>query len=346
MSMTQTAFGKLPGGEKINLYTLTNESGMTVKITDFGAIVTSLSVPDREGNIGDVVLGFDHLEPYLENAPYFGALVGRYCGRISGAEFTLEEVRYPLVANDGRNHIHGGVEGFNKKVWRAEDFEEGGDSKLTLYYLSRDGEEGYPGNLLVGVTFSIGEGNELVIDYEAETDRATPVNLTHHGYFNLRDCGIGDCLGHRLTLYADRYAPSDENLVATGEIETVKGTPLDFTQPEEIGERIDEVKGGYDHTFVLPSISLGDEPRLVARVDEPVSGRVMEVLTTEPTIHLYTSNFLDGAITGKGGTPYRRHAAFCLEAQHIPGSVHHPQFPTTILEPGDVYRQKTVYRFT
>lgn len=349
MSIIKTAFadagasGDINPGN-INLYTLTNENGMTAEITNYGGIVTSLKVPGKNGQPGDVVLGFDHFEPYTDNFSYFGTIVGRYCGRISGAAFSIDGKRYQLVANDGENHLHGGINGFNKKVWQAEILRDGNEPAVKMTCLSIDGEEGYPGNLNVSVIFSIDGNNGLKIEYEASTDRATPVNLTHHGYFNLKDCGASNILDHELTIYTGQYAPSDDHLISTGTIEPVEGTPLDFRAPKKIGAQINELKGGYDHTFVLDKGK--GELKLAAKVVEPVSGRVMEVLTTEPAIHLYTSNFLDGSIIGKYGAAYHSHAAFCLETHHIPDSVNNPQFPSTILEPGDTYKQTTVYRFS
>jgi len=344
MTIEKKDFGHLSDGQKVDLYVLNNPGGMKAAITNYGAILVSLEVPDKNNEYADITLGYDDLEGYLEETPYFGATVGRYANRIKGAEFTLNGKKYPLAKNDNNNHLHGGIKGFDKRVWNAEPFEKEDSAGITFRYLSPDGEEGYPGNLYCTVTYTLTENNELRIDYEAETDKATPVNLTHHSYFNLKGQGNGDILGHELFLNADKYTPVDKELIPTGEILSVKDTPLDFTEPEAVGERIEKVPGGYDHNFVLK----GEQGtlRLAARVFEPESGRVMEIHTTEPGIQFYSGNFLDGTLKGKSGKIYEKHYGFCLEPQHFPDSPNHPEFPSTILEPGDKYSTATVFRFS
>jgi aldose 1-epimerase len=346
MSISKTFFGKTGGGRNVDLYTLVNINKMTVKITNYGGIVTSITAADKNGTLDDVVLGFDTLEKYLQGHPYFGAIVGRYGNRIAGGRFVLEGVTYKLAANNGENHLHGGIKGFDKVVWKAEEIKKKNEVGVRLGYLSKDGEEGYPGNLSAKVTYTLTNDNELKIHYEAETDKPTPVNLTHHSYFNLEGAGSGDILGHVLTLHADRYTPVDRGLIPTGELKPVKDTPMDFTAPGAIGERIAKVTGGYDHNYVLnnwdPSQPL---LRLAARVEGPTSGRVMEVWTTEPGVQFYSGNFLDGTITGKKGKTYHKHYGFCLETQHFPDSPNKPGFPSTILHPGKKYIHTTIYKF-
>lgn len=343
MSIIKSSFGKTKQDQPVDLYTLTNTNGMTVKITNYGGIVTSLQVPDKNGQLEDVVLGFDSLDKYLEGHPYFGALVGRYGNRIAKGKFTLNGTEYQLAANNGENHLHGGIKGFDKVVWNAEIVKKENEVGIKLSYLSKDGEEGYPGNLSAVVIYTLTKNNELKIQYEAETDKPTPVNLTHHSYFNLKGAGNGDILGHLMTISADRFTPVDEGLIPTGELKSVKDTPMDFTVPKAIGERINRVKGGYDHNYVLNDWD-GSLKR-AAKVVEPVSGRVMEVWTTEPGLQFYTGNFLDGTITGKNGKVYHKHYGFCLETQHFPDSPNKPEFPLTILKPGEKYTHTTIYRF-
>ncbi len=343
MSIIKSSFGKTKQDQPVDLYTLTNTNGMTVKITNYGGIVTSLQVPDKNGQLEDVVLGFDSLDKYLEGHPYFGAVVGRYGNRIAKGKFTLNGTEYQLAANNGENHLHGGIKGFDKVVWNAEIVKKENEVGIKLSYLSKDGEEGYPGNLSVGVIYTLTKNNELKIQYEAETDKPTPVNLTHHSYFNLKGAGNGDILGHLMTISADRFTPVDEGLIPTGELKSVKDTPMDFTVLKAIGERIDRVKGGYDHNYVLNDRD-GSLKR-AAKVVDPVSGRVMEVRTTEPGLQFYTGNFLDGTITGKNGKVYHKHYGFCLETQHFPDSPNKPEFPSTILKPGEKYTHTTIYRF-
>ncbi|HVS12688.1 MAG TPA: aldose epimerase family protein [Thermoanaerobaculia bacterium] len=356
--MTVADLGTLPDGRVARVYTLINAHGLEARITDYGGIVLSLLAPDRDGILGDVVLGYDDLAGYLEVTPYFGAIVGRYGNRIAGARFTLDGGEHALAANDGPNHLHGGVVGFDKVLWSGEPIERADGAGVTLRYRSPDGEEGYPGTLDVEVDYVLNDRNELVIDYRASTDAPTPVNLTHHSYFNL--AGKGDVLGHQLTVAASRYTPVDATLIPTGELAPVAGTPFDFRQPATIGARIGkdheqlERGGGYDHHFVLDRADEGSSVSadgrlsarvLAARVTEPTTGRLFEVETTEPGLQLYSGNFLDGTITGKGGMVYQHRSGFCLETQHFPDSPNQPHFPSTILRPGEQYRSRTIYRF-
>jgi aldose 1-epimerase len=340
-------FGKLPSGETVELYTLKNAKGVEADISTYGGVIVSLKVPDRSGALGDIVLGFDDLKGYLTPPPYFGALIGRYGNRIGHAQFTLDGVTYKLFKNDGDNSLHGGKRGFDKVLWKAKP---GDGQSLELTYLSKDGEEGYPGNLSVTVVYTLTDNNELKIDYSATTDKDTVLNLTNHSYFNLAGQGEGDILNHQIMINADKFTPVDKGLIPTGELRDVANTPLDFRQPHVIGERIGSdyeqivLGGGYDHNFVLKRS--GDGLSLAARVTEPKSGRVMEVLTTQPAIQFYTGNFLDGTLKGKGGKVYARRSALCLETQHYPDSPNHPDFPTTELKPGEQYHTTTVYRFS
>jgi aldose 1-epimerase len=347
-AVQQTSYGRTPEGAAVDLFTLTNRNGMVVKIINYGAIVTELHVPDRQGNNGDVVLGFNTLEGYLSDHPYFGGIIGRYANRIAGGRFTLDGKEYRLATNDGPNHLHGGVKGFDKVVWKAESSQSEAGPAVAFSYVSPDGEEGYPGTLSTKVTYTLTAENELRIDYLATTDKPTPVNLTNHSYFNLAGEGSGDILAHELMLAADRFTPVDDTLIPTGELKDVTGTPMDFRKMTPVGARIDEVPGpapgGYDHNYVLTRS--GDGLELAARVYEPKTGRVMEVLTTEPGIQLYTGNFLDGTLKGKRGVAYAKHFGFCLETQHFPDSVNQPAFPSAILRPGETYRTTTVYRFS
>lgn len=343
MGITKVFFGKTETGQAVDLYTLSNGKGMTIKITNYGGIVTSLTAPDKDGKFKDVVLGFDSLEKYLPRHPYFGAIVGRYGNRIAKGRFTLNGVQYKLAANNGENHLHGGIKGFDKVVWQAEEIKKENQVGLRLRYLSKDGEEGYPGNLSVVVIYTLTGNNELKIDYEAETDKATPVNLTHHSYFNLAGEDSAGILGHLLTIHADRFTPVDKGLIPTGELKNVQDTAMDFLTPRAIGERISLVEGGYDHNYVLNNWD--GSLKLAAGVSEPVSGRIMEVRTTEPGLQFYSGNFLDGTITGKSGQKYEKHYGFCLETQHFPDSPNKPNFPSVILEPGKKYTHTTVYRF-
>jgi aldose 1-epimerase len=338
-------FGKTSDGTPVELYVLTNGK-MTVKVMTYGAIVTEIDVPDRNGKLANVVLGFDDLASYLRGHPHFGAATGRFANRIAKGRFTLDGREYKLPVNNPPNTLHGGSKGFDKVVWKAQDATGPGGQAVKLSYLSPDGEEGFPGNLSVSVTYTVTPADELRIDYTATTDKPTPVNLTNHSYFNLAGPASGPILGHELTLAADEYTPADETMIPTGKIESVKGTPLDFTSPTPLGARIAEIKGspgGYDHNYVLRADT--KSPALAARVRDPGSGRVLEMRTTEPGVQLYTSNFLDGSLKGKDGVVYKKHQAFCLEAQHYPDSVNHANFPSTILRPGATYTQTTIYRF-
>jgi aldose 1-epimerase len=345
-SFEKMDFGKTPDGTPVEQYVLSNGK-MTVKVITYGAIVTAIEVPDRNGKIADVVLGFDNLEGYLAGHPYFGAATGRVANRIANAKFTLDGKEYKLAANNGPNTLHGGLKAFDKVVWKAADVSGSGGPAVKMSYLSPDGEEGFPGNLTVNITYTVTPANELRIHYSATTDKATPVNITNHSYFNLAGPASGSILGHEMMLAADLYTPVDDTLIPTGETTSVQATPLDFTRPVTIGSRIGELKGepgGYDHNYVLRSG--GKELALAARVSEPTSGRILEMFTTEPAVQLYTANFLDGTLRGKGGVIYKKQQAFCLEAQHYPDSVNQPKFPSTILRPGSTYTQTTIYKFS
>jgi aldose 1-epimerase len=323
---------------------------MEALITNYGATVVSLKVPDRRGKPIDVTLGYDSLEEYLRGHYYFGCIVGRYANRIAAGKFTLQGKEYTLVKNEGDNHLHGGTRGFDKSIWQSEKLPDDTEQALTLKYYSQHGEEGYPGNLVVTVTYRLTDKNELRIDYEAQSDQSTVINLTHHSYFNLAGAGSGDILSHTLTIFADRFTPADSRLVPTGELRSVKGTPLDFTRPTSIGARIaqnDEqlmLADGYDHNWVIDKED--GELVLAARVFESQSGITMEVYTTEPGIQFYSGNFLDDRITGKAGQIYRHRGGFSLETQHFPDSPNRPEFPSTVLDPGGKYQQNTIYRFS
>lgn len=343
-------FGKTSEGAAVDLYTLTNARGATAGIITYGGTVVSLKMPDRKGKMDDVVLGCDSMDAYQKNTAYLGALIGRYGNRIAKGKFTLNGVEYTLATNNGENHLHGGIKGFDKAVWSATPLNRPGGPALRLTYRSKDGEEGYPGNLSVTVIYTLTDNNELKVDYSATTDKDTVVNLTHHSYFNLAGAGSGDILGHQMFLNADRFTPIDDGLIPTGELRSVKGSPMDFTKPTAIGERIEQSNEqlrfgmGYDHNWVLNK--RGRALTLAARVYEPASGRVMEVYTTEPGIQFYSGNFLDGTISGKKGQVYNKRNGFCLEAQHFPDSPNKPKFPSTVLKPGRKYAQTTVYKFS
>ena len=347
--VTRAAWGKMPDGTGVDIYTLANANGVEIKAITYGGIIQSLRVPDRAGRFDDIVLGFDSLEGYLADHPFFGAIIGRYGNRIGKAQFTLDGQTFKLAANNGPNHLHGGVKGFDKVLWKAEGTKSDAGPGVTFTRTSPDGEEGYPGNLNVRVTYTLTDRNELVVDYHATTDKATPVNLTQHSYFNLAGQASGDILGHELMLNADRHTPVDETLIPTGELAPVQGTPFDFRQPTAIGARISQDHPqlkyglGYDHNWVLSR--KGDGLQLAARVHEPKTGRTLEVSTTEPGIQFYAGNFLDGKLTGKAGAVYRHRTGFCLETQHFPDSPNNPQFPSTILKPGAEYRSRTVFTF-
>ncbi len=346
--LTRAEFGKTLDGAPVQIYTLTNKNGLEARITNYGGIVVSLQAPDRNGTMADVILGFDTLHGYLTSpSPYFGALVGRYGNRIGHARFTLDGIEYKLAANNGQNSLHGGVHGFNKAVWTPRELPDGG---LELTYLSKDGEEGYPGNLKVIVTYRLTDANELKIDYSATTDKDTVLNLTNHAYFNLKGAGNGDILGHVVTLNADRFTPVDAGLIPTGELRDVSGTPFDFRKATAVGARIEQndeqlkLGKGYDHNWVLNKD--GAAPSLAARVEEPSSGRVLEALTDQPGVQFYTGNSLDGSIKGTGGKPYGRFSGLCLETQHFPDSPNKPGFPSTVLKQGQQFHSTTIYRFS
>lgn len=353
-AIASAPFGHLPDGRAATLYTLTNARGARADITDYGAIVVRLFVPDRAGKLDDIVLGYDRVEDYVRATPYFGAIVGRFGNRIANGLFTLDGEVHPLATNNTPNgkpcHLHGGDVGFDKVLWTAVPEVLDGAPTLTCRYFSRDGEEGYPGNLDVTVVYTLTNDNRLRVDYTATTDRATPVNLTQHSYFNLKGEGRGDILDHELTLNASRYTPVDAGLIPIGELASVGGTPFDFTTPHRIGARVnaphDQLKfaGGYDHNFVLdgPARQLA----FAARVSEPTTGRVLEVHTEEPGLQFYCGNFLDGTNVGKSGVAYPHRSGFCLETQHFPDSPNQPAFPNTILRPGQTYRTTTVFTFT
>lgn len=344
-TLEEREFGKLQDGRVVRLYVLKNQHGMIAKITSYGALLTELHVPDSSGNPANVVLGFDNLQSYLNGHPYFGATTGRVANRIAKARFRIDGQEYQLASNEGPNHIHGGLRGFDKVLWEGKPVRVQKDAvAVQFHYLSRDGEEGYPGNLDVTVTYTLTDNNELRIDSEAMTDKPTIVNLTNHSYFNL--AGAGDILDHEIMIAADRYTPVDDQLIPTGEIATVKGTPLDFTSPRKIGERIAQLKpkpGGYDHNYVLNSD--GRSLALAARLRDAKSGRVLEVHTTEPGLQLYTGNFLDGTHQSFGRV-FGKHSALCLETQHFPDAPNHPNFPSILLRPVKRYQTTTTLKFT
>jgi len=342
-------FGKTPDGKDVDLYTLRNANGAVAQIITYGGIVTTLEMPDKDGGFGDVVLGYDNLDGYVKNNPFFGCIVGRYGNRIAGGKFTLNGKTYTLATNNGPNSLHGGLKGFDKQVWEVvKAAAVNGGATLELRYVSKDGEEGFPGNLTVTTLYTLTADNALRIDYTATTDADTHCNLTHHSYFNL--AGSGDILNHEMMIAADKFTPVDATLIPTGELRPLAGSPLDFSKPTKIGSRInaadEQIKlgGGYDHNYVInkPAGQLG----LAARVSEATSGRVMEVWTTEPGVQLYTGNFLDGTIRGKGGWIYQQRNAFCLEPQHYPDTPNQPGFPTTVLKPGETYKNTIIYKFS
>ena len=350
--ITKASFGTTPAGEQVDLYTLRNLKGMEAKITNYGGIVVSLTAPNRKGDMADIVLGFNDLESYLtRNNPYFGAIIGRYGNRIGKGRFTLGGVEYKLAVNNGENTLHGGIKGFDKVIWTAKELNTKAGPPLALTYLSKDGEEGYPGNLTVTVTYTLTNLNELKIDYLATTDKDTVINLTHHSYFNLLGEGNGNILGHEVTINANQFVPTDAGAIPTGELKAVAGTPFDFRKTTRIGERIDDNEDqqiqfgkGYDHTWVIngrPGIL-----RLAATASEAASGRKLEVWTTEPGMQFYTGNYLDGTLGGKAGGRYWTRSGFCFETQHYPDSPNKPSFPTTTLKKGAQYRSTTIYRFS
>lgn len=336
-------------GRPVTLYKLTNAHGVEVGAMNYGGIIMSIRVPDKNGKFADIVLGHETMEGYIPNPPYFGAIVGRYANRIAGGTFNLDGKTYTLPKNDGPNTLHGGMtRTFDKVVWDAEPLK--GATGVAFSYLSKDGEEGFPGNLKTTVTYTLNNDNELIIDYEATTDKPTPINVSQHSYFNLKGEGNGDILDHEIMINADKFTPVDKNLIPTGELRAVKGTPFDFTTPTKIGSRINDnyeqlVLGhGYDHNWVINRSGSGMV--LAARATEPTTGRVLEVSTTQPGVQFYTGNFLDGTITGKHGHVYKRRYGFCLETQHFPDSPNHPDFPNTILRPGETFHEKTIFKFS
>lgn len=350
--MPSESFGTTTDGKAVEVYTLKNANGVEARVTNYGGIILSLMVPDRTGQMADVVLGFDSLSSYEKDSPYFGALIGRYGNRIAKGHFTLDGKEYTLAVNNGQNALHGGLKGFDKVVWNAEPFDSTGKRGLVFTYTSPNGEEGYPGTLQARVTYTLTDDNELIFDYHATTDQATPVNLTQHSYFNLKGAGNGDILDHVVTINADRFTPVDSTLIPTGELRSVEGTPFDFRTPTAIGARIEQqdqqlVFGhGYDHNYVLNKPDSASGPTFAARVVEPASGRVMEVSTTEPGLQFYSGNFLDGTLTGKGGHVYGHRSGFAMETQHFPDSPNQAGFPSTILRPGEEYNSRTIYKFS
>ena len=338
--ITKAAWGNTDGKD-VFLYTLTNAKGVQVKITTYGGIVTSWVAPDKNGKTSNIVLGFDSLSGYLAKPPYFGALVGRYGNRIAKGKFKIDTAVYTLATNNGANHLHGGLKGFDKQVWDATTTSDSVPT-LLLSYISKDGEEGYPGNLKVAVRYTLTDNDELKIEYDATTDKATPVNLTNHSYFNLTGDAANTILDHTLMIAADNYTPVDSSLIPTGEIKGVKGTPFDFTSAKKIGRDIGAVKGGYDHNWVLNKKD--SSLQKVAELSDAVSGRSLEVYTMEPGLQFYTGNFLDGTFKARDGKPINQHAALCMETQHFPDSPNEPKFPTTILKPGEKYHTVTVYK--
>ena len=344
MGITSHPFGTTRDGRDVELLVLTNACGMRAAVMTYGATLVELRTADRLGRCSDVVLGFDTLAGYEQaDNPYFGATCGRVANRIAGGQFDLDGRTYTLARNNGPNHLHGGVRGFDKVVWKAEALQTPAGPAVRFRYVSPDMEEGYPGTLSAALTYTLTNDNELVLDYEATTDKPTLVNLTHHSYFNLAGEGCGDILAHELTIHASSHTPVDDTLIPTGQIAPVAGTPMDFTMPTPVGSRIAQVPGGYDHNYVLDGGGKGMAPAAVLR--DPVSGRKLELLTTEPGVQLYTGNFLAG-VKGKRGHVYDRHAGLCLETQHFPDSIHHPEFPTVVLRPGGRYTSRTVHRFS
>lgn len=351
-AMPVEPFGTTTDGKPVEIYTLRNANGVEARVTNYGGIIVSLKVPDRNGKLDDVVLGYDSISGYLKESPYFGALIGRYGNRIAKGHFTLDGQTYTLPINNAPNSLHGGLKGFDKVVWHAEPFDSTGKRGLVFTYTSADGEEGYPGTLQARVTYTLNDDNELIFDYHATTDKATPVNLTQHSYFNLAGAGKGDILKEVVTIDADRFTPIDSTLIPTGELRPVEGTPFDFRTPTPIGARIEQQDQqllfghGYDHNFVLNKPASATGPTFAARAVDPGSGRVMEVSTTEPGLQFYSGNFLDGTLIGKGGVAYQHRYGFAMETQHFPDSPNQPSFPSTILRPGDEYNSRTIYKFS
>jgi aldose 1-epimerase len=346
MKLDKKPFGKLPDGREVTQFTLVNANGLTVTLIDYGAIVTTVETYDRDGKKANINLGFPKLDGYQERHPYFGSTVGRYANRIAGAKFMLDGKEYTLFANDGANHLHGGKAGLDKALWKAEQFQTANSVGVTFVYDSPDGEEGYPGNLRVSASYLLNNDNELLMAFDATTDKPTPVNLTNHNYWNLSGAGSGTILDQELTINADKYLPVDAGLIPTGELADVAGTPLDFRQPHKVGERIKQLTNtpqGYDHCFVLNEPKAGEEKRFAARVKDAKSGRVMDIYTTQPAIQFYSGNFLDGK---PASGSYPQYAALCLETQHYPDSPNQEKFPNTIVRPGEEYHHETVHKFS
>jgi len=343
-SISKAAYGELPDGSSVDIYTLASANGMEVKLINYGAIVVSVKVPDRQGRLADVTLGYDTMEGWLKNSAYFGATVGRYANRIAKGVFTLDGQTYTLATNNGENHLHGGVKGFDKVRWNAQPIQTATAAGVRFTYLSKDGEEGYPGNLSATAVYTLNNDNELKIEFAATADKPTIVNFAHHSYWNLAGHGSGDVLSHVLTIFADQYTPVDKGLIPTGEFKPVQGAPFDFSVPTPIGKHIAEVEGGYDINYVLrnPAGRVG----IAARVYEPESGRLMEIYTDQPGLQFYSGNFLDGSVTGKDGVAYRKHGGFCLETQRFPDSPNKPNFPSPVLRPGETYKHTMILRFS
>jgi len=349
-NLNKESFGKLPDGTEVFSYTLSNKNGVEVKVTNYGATITSIKVPDRNGKFDDVTLGYDSIDGYVAKNPHMGSLAGRYANRIAKGEFKLNGKTYTLAKNNGENHLHGGPNGFYKQIWAASEVESKDGAAVQMKYLSKDGEENYPGNLDVTVTYTLTNDNELKIEYQATTDKDTILNLTNHSYFNLAGAGNGDILKHQVKINAKEFTPVDKTMIPTGKIEPLAGTPMDFSTLTPIGERIDQnyeqlvIGKGYDHNYVLSNGA--DLKAQDVEVYEPGSGRVMEVFTDQPGVQLYTGNFLDGSITGKGGKVYKQRYGFCLETQHFPDSPNKPNFPSVVLKPGEKYQTTTIYKFS
>lgn len=349
MMLTKQPFGVTEKGEKVDLYTLKNKNSMEVSITNYGGIITKIIVQDKDGNFGDVTLGYDSVEGYIKATPYFGAIIGRYGNRIAKGEFEINGIKYELAKNDGEHHLHGGKKGFDKVLWTADPIYDIENPKLELSYLSKDGEEGYPGNLSIKVTYTLTLNNEIKIDYEAATDKETVCNLTNHAYFNLKDGGKSEILDHKIMINANGFTPIVQGLIPTGDLRDVDNTPFDFREFRQIGSKINdsdaqiELAAGYDHNFVING-NMG-ELRIAARVIEESTGRILEVYTEEPGIQFYSGNFLDGSIIGKNKIKYNRRSGFCLESQHFPNSPNIEEFPTSLLKPSEFYRTSTIYKF-
>lgn len=344
MKATSKHFGFLSDSREVQQFNLENDNGISIQLSNYGGTLISILVPDRNGNPADILLGFKDWNNWVQNEPYFNCIVGRTCNRIANAAFVIKGQTFEVSDNQGGFQLHGGFEGFHKKLWNASIIETHESVGVLLKYISVDGEEGFPGNLFVTVTYLLNNMNEFSMEFQATTDKATPVNLTNHAYFNLSGEGSGDIYRHELTIYADEITVADNNSIPTGAFAPVAGTPFDFTEPQSIGERISQLSKGYDNNYVLRNQS--GELALAAKVIDPESGRVLDVLTTEPGVQLYTANWFDGSLTGKCGKPHFSHSAFCLETQHYPDSMNHPGFPNVILRPGEKYKSQTIWKFS